>query len=561
MRALLELSIEEVGEELRVFKPAAAQSLETLPHDHGSAAQRQRWIRALAWPLALVIATLIPYLAALIGVPSGDYFRGSLRPSTDEAVYLTAVRLGAAGDWLWHDPFVVHSPAPVLMYPTYVLAGHAGALLGMAPRTVFIAYHVAAILLLAFSIWCLARIFLDNRRRAWFVAFALCTANLLWLDAVLAVVGRAPVRLSPLEHETVSGFSMALISGHYAVGFAGHVAALTGVVGFLYDRPALRLCYFTCGVTGMVVLGLAGPVYLPLTLGTLVLFSAWHVWHDAQLSGHVLQRIRHVAIVCGAIAAPGLAFALYYYALLDHGVWAGLWQLGRESTIGSLFDWGFLLPAAAWGWYAAPSETRPLKVLLGLWCAIAAGGWVLNLYQSTRLTDGITIPLGGLICLGTLRLATTARRRVFFIAGFSLVCQYLFLLSGLLQGNSASLYDTAGEEQAIQWLAHNAQPADVVLAPYLFGNVIPEGSAVHVVAGQNSQTYDLSIRYGQLTTFYGAASTVAQRLDVLRRTGATLVAYDGNDLAEGPYDPRGLPALRLVFAVGNVALLRVAPGY
>jgi uncharacterized protein Usg len=136
----------------------------------------------------------------------------------------------------------------------------------------------------------------------------------------------------------------------------------------------------------------------------------------------------------------------------------------------------------------------------------------------------------------------------------------VFLLSTLLEGTSTSLDDSPAEDQAIRWLAVHGTPADVVLAPFFFGNAIPERTPVRVVAGHSYQTYDLGTRYPQLLTFFGAHSTIAQRLSVVRKTHATLVAYDGRDLEEGSFDPRGLPGTRVVFSYGNVTLVRVLPG-
>jgi hypothetical protein len=297
-------------------------------------------------------------------------------------------------------------------------------------------------------------------------------------------------------------------------------------------------------------------VDLQLTFAVLAAFAAWYAWQAARTGLGLGQMRRMPAVLC-MIAAPGIAFAAYYFALFDHGVWSVFKQSSQESALEALLDWGFLLPAAVWAWCLASRDLRPLRALLGLWCVIAIGGWALNLYQGTRLTNGITIPIGGLIGLAALELSPLARRRIFAAVSASLVCQYLFLLTSLLQGNSAPLYNSAAEERALHWLAQNGTPNDVVLAPFRFGNVIPERSTVHVVAGHGDQTYDLDIRGPELATFFGARSTVAQRLQVLRETGATLVAYDGSDLDEGPFDPRGLPGLRVVFAGGNVAILRV----
>ncbi len=75
------------------------------------------------------------------------------------------------------------------------------------------------------------------------------------------------------------------------------------------------------------------------------------------------------------------------------------------------------------------------------------------------------------------------------------------------------------------------------------------------------QTYDLAVRYPEVLAFYGSLSSRQVRMAALRATDATLVVYDGEDGLEGPFDPRTLPALQIVFLYGDVAIMRVRPGY
>jgi len=515
--------------------------------------------RYALWCLAIVGAVLLPYCAALIGTPAGAFFRGSLRPSIDEGVYLSAVRMGAAGDWLWHDPFAVHSPPPLVMHFTYILAGHLGALLHAAPRTAFMLYHPVAVLLLAFATWRMVCSIQDPSARRWALAFALCTSNFLWLDALLALIDRAPVGLARLEHETVSAFSLGMISGHDAVGVAGHCLALAGVLHVLRDQGRrLYWQHVLLGMLGTLLVGLAYPVYLPLTLAVIGIFFIW--WALREVPREVRSKaIPRVLAACSAIAAPGIACSLYYYVLFDGSVWAVFKGQSQVSLAERLLDWGLLLPLGIWGWRRAPRAVRPLATMLALWSLCAVVGSTLNVYQGSRLGIALTLPLGGLFALGLTGRAAATKRRWLAVLGFSLLCQYAFLLPTLLVGSQTYLYDSAPQEQALQWLARHTTPSDVVLAPLFFGNVVPERLNVHVVAGEYYQTYDFSLRYPQLQTFYGATSTTAARLSALHATCATLVVYDGSDTFEGPFDPRGLPGLRTVFVSGDVAILRVLP--
>jgi hypothetical protein len=294
-------------------------------------------------------------------------------------------------------------------------------------------------------------------------------------------------------------------------------------------------------------------VLLPLTLVVAGLYAllvaARHGWRRCV--------IVRMALATGSVAGVGVPFALYYWYVFGHGVWRVFQQLGSLDPAEGLLTWGVFLPLALWGWRTAPVTARPLADLLALWCVCAVAGTQLNVWQGSRLVTGINLPIGMLFALGLLRYGAAVRRRWLLALGLGLACQYLFLLSALLQGHASHLYNATPQEQAVRWLAAHAGPRDVVLAPLFFGNIVPEASVAHVVAGEYDQTYDYAVRYPQLLTFYNPRSTDAAREQVLRATGATFVVYDADDYQEGSFDPRGMQGLRVVFASSGVAVLRV----
>jgi hypothetical protein len=519
---------------------------------------------ALAVPcavaLALMALILLPYMVAIHAESAGSSFYGSLRPSTDESLYLTAVRLGRAGDWLWHDPYAVTSPPPILMYPLYLLAGHLGALLGLSARASFILTHPVAELILLGSVWMLARLQLPRAQRRLFLAFAFCTGSLYWLDALLAAFGRAPVILTRMGMQHVSGFSLGFIVAHEAVGIAGHVAALTGLLGVLgSDRAVVRWRFALYGSAGMTMVGLTFPMIVPLTLIVLLLYTGWTLFGTRR--PHGARACLGVLLPLGAIALPGCAFALYYEWVFQQPMWRQFQQIGALNPIEALLTWGALLPLAWWGWRRAAPTARPLADVLWLWCVCAAIGTWLNFMQGSRLPTGLLLPIGALVGLGLSQrsMAPASRRRWLLALSLGLVCQYLFLLTALLGGNAPHLYVTAARERALIWLAQHTTARDVILAPYAFGNIVPTAARAHVVEGDYDHTWDYAVRRVQVQRFYGSATAMAAREQTLRATRADYVIYDGQDADDGPFDPSHLPGLRVAYAAGGVTVLRVMP--
>lgn len=510
--------------------------------------------------LATGIAALIllPYLVGRLGTPAGFTFRGMLWPSDDEAVYLSAVRQGLQGSWLWRDQFLAHAPGPALMYLTYMVAGEAGRVLGFTAPDAFVAYQVVSALALFGALWALGSLYLSCRARVWFVACAFGASGLYWLDALLDATGHAPVSISALNSPQLSGLTMALYDGHRALGMAGFLAALTGILGATRTgRRADGALFLLYGACGLLLLTLTLSMVVPLAVFVLCAYAMSRLYQ---------QRVRarwapvwRECLYMAAIVLPSMPLVLYYLLLFRHGIWAmsGLQQIGAPPAWEPVLVIGVLLPLAWWGWRAARPETRPLANALALWCCCAVLGRNLPFWQSIRLTDGISVPSGALFALGLLHLSVRVRMRWLILTALGAVTQYLFLLSVLVQGHVGHLYVTASQGQALRWLQEHAGPRDVVLSSYAFGNLIPEVASCHVVVGHPQLTLDIRRSEPEVRTFFGGSSTDAARQRVLWETGATLVVYDPETAAEGPFDPRGMPGLRTAFVAGNVAILIV----
>jgi hypothetical protein len=263
---------------------------------------------------------------------------------------------------------------------------------------------------------------------------------------------------------------------------------------------------------------------LPITVVTAGLIALRWVYTEGR--NHAVARASLQAIVSvGTILLPALLAAAYYFWQLRYGAWSG----GSISTFGesrpvaeSLLQWGVTLPLGLWGWRKAPPAARPLADALALWCCCAVAGMLLPFWQGFRFSTGLTTMVGALFALGVLHTVVDGRWRVriLLLASLGATVHFIFLLSVLLPGDAQSLYVTAQQEQATQWLAAHTTERDVVLAPLGFSN----------------------------------------RLPVLTDTTADYIVYDSGDTEDGTFDPRTLPALRTAFANGQVTILKRTSG-
>ena len=520
---------------------------------------------AWAWLLgaaALVVFVLAPFVVGVLGAPAGSRFMWTLKPLGDESVYQTAVRAGSQGDWLWHDPYMVQAPPRILMYPTYLAAGQVGRLAHLDPLVSYALFHAATALALYAALLLLGGQVLRGGARGWFVAFALGTSGLYWLDALLEAFGGSPASLAWMAMPQLGGLTSALMGAHETLGTTGQVLAFAGLLGSL--RPASpRRRARSLGLlgAGVALVGLTLAMVLPLTIGVAGLFGLWWVLRAPSGAGR-RAALRAVAPPWGVLALASAPFVIYYYWVFSYGPWSVSITRsldGRPLPEVALM-WGVLLPLAWWGWRTAGGATRPLAVLLALWCACASVGSFLPFWQSPRFATGITVAVGGLFCLGLLERGFEARRlrRLLIAVSFGAVTQYLFLLTILQPGRADNLYVRSGEWRASEWLAAHARPTDVVLAPRGFSNRLPARARVQVVFGHVYLTFDTAVRERQVRTFYAVDSAPAARLRALRALEATLVVFDRDDPEDGTYDPGALPVLRPVYADADVTVLRVA---
>jgi hypothetical protein len=531
---------------------------------HSDVSPRRHEYTPILLGICLLFCIALPYVLGANGVPSGHVFYGTLRVTDDTSQYFASVRMGQNGSWLWHDPYMVGTPPPILMYSVYMFGGNLGHYLGVSVQWSILGVYLGSGMVLFFALWRLAAAWFVGKERVWFLAFALGMSGLYWLDAFLGAAGVAPVSIGTMGSPQLSGFAQALLGGHDTLGVAGHLMAMTGLLEAITrsdGRSRWRSVVY--GAIGCLLISLNEPTQLPMTLGVLLTFALWWTWQSPR-SARKRTLIASIWIA-GLIFLPAVPFVVYYRLQFTQGIWStgGFRSIPAPAGIEPLLTWICLLPLGAWGFYRAPLARRPLAVLLALWCVCAIAGRELPFWQSIRLTDGINIATGMLFALGVLRpgFSRVWRQRALLSSSFSTLTYFVFLLLVLAPGNAIHFYDTSARQAAFRWLAQTTSSADVVLAPYDFSNALPAVAPDRLVFGHPWQTLDFASRQRMVRAFYGTGRSPAAHLQALLNTGATLVVYDSADSEDGSYDPRLLPGLHAVFSNAQVTILRVPAMY
>ena len=566
---------------------SAVPGLDAAPQSPG-----RTWLQPLLGGAAFAALILLPFVLGALCAPAGQLFGGTLKALGDEGVYMAAVRQGSAGNWLWHDPYMVAPPPPILMYPTYIAFGHLGSLLRLSVVASYAAMHAVSGLALFGALWRLARRAVPRRDVPWFVAFALGTGGLYWLDAVLGVGGNAPASLPWMGMPQLSGLTSALMGAHETLGTAGQLIVLTALLDLRREQTGPPWRAVLGGALGTLLVGLTLPMLLPITVavaGLPVLGRAFRPL-AAPVAGHLVPPVpprqdhlppphgsaRYGAPARGivsrllaaellpvaALLIPGLLVAAYYYWQLSFGGWAasGLRYSGSRPLLEELLQWGVLVPMGVWGWRHASPATRPLAALLALWCGCALAGLWLPFWQGFRFSTGLNTMLGALFALGLFGTGVRGRprTRLLLLVSLGTLTHLLFVLSILLPGRATQLYVPQGRIDAMRWLGSHARSGALVLAPLAFSNGLGALAPTRMATGHVFLTFDMPARERQLRILYGTDQPVAARLQMIRDTAASYVVYDRQDAEEGTFDPRSLPGLHIVYANAECAVLGVA---
>ncbi len=507
------------------------------------------------------LLVLLPFVLGPECAPPGSVFGGTLKALGDEGVYMSAVRQGADGLWLWRDQFMVRTPAGVFSYLTYMFFGHLGALLDLSVPASYALMHGAAALLLFVTLWLMGSFYLQPRERAWFVALALGTSGLYWLDAMSSLTGHELASLPWMAMPPLGGLTSALMGPHETIGTAGQVMVLTGLLA-VTDRRNGRVWAATAyGACGMVLVSLTLPMLLPESMLVVAVLALLSVRAVAEGPRRRLAACREL-VCCCVIGLPAVPAATYYFWEVKFGAWStgDLSSVQGRPFVEAVLQWGVVLLVGAWAWLQTPPATRPLANALALWCCAALACMALPLWQSFRFSTGMTTMAGGLLGLAVVRRVRMprVRARLLLLAGLGAAIQYVFMVTLLLAGRDTVLYMPRDRQAAMNWIGAHCSERDVVLAPLGFSNRLPSVARSRLVAGYGLLTFDMTLRDEQLHAFYDPSTSPQQRVVVLRATSADLVVYDPTDSEDGTFDPRGMPGLEQVFASGDVAVLRVS---
>jgi hypothetical protein len=535
-----------------------------LIEDDPVAAPRARrwWVFPLILGVSLGVLSLLPYALAYLLTPAGVHFQGFFFIADDAATYLSKMREGAEGAWLWTDPYTSGAHQGVFLFGFYLLLGHLAALMHLP---LIAAYHLARVsgaVALALGLGALAERTLAPEHRRLAIALGMLGSGLGFVvqSAHNPVVAGIPLQALDLHLPELSGWYSILAIPHFA-------------------WAAALICWTLCGL--LSVRRQASWGGLALTAAALNALTIIHpqmvpvlalVWAGTRLSLLAVgERIRPLSVAAEAAAflttAPLFAYSawiLYRDPVISQ--WASQWRHQAPDLLSLLIGLGIPLITAIIGmvvlWRRRIHDAMVLMVWIPLVIALLYLPNVTSIQR--RLLDALYVPVGFLAAVGIHRLVQALPRRWRRSATATLVAGSC-LTSGLVlaialrfaTGAFAESYVSTDEWQALTWLSGHHQANDRVLSSPGVGLLIPAWSGTAVYVGHYSETVSYFQKIAAADALLQPATSAQQFQLFAGENGVTLL-YWGPDERQGRnLDPQATWPLELVYHSGTVSIYRL----
>lgn len=483
----------------------------------------------LPWSVLALLLGSLPYIIAWIVTPDELVFTQAVVNADDASVYISAIRQGAEGKWLFQPNFSPEVWPSVLGYIPYLALGHLARFLGGQYHLWFHLLRLLGNILAILAFFFLARVAFPDRRRLQLTAWFLITfgSGFGWLVAALfqQELTAVPDLFAP-EWTNVTVF---LGMPHFSVGLGFEVIVIGCIIQI--SRAGQHWKWAVVGAIAALGLALSYPyntVVAGLVIGIQMVSLAireraipWLSWLQA-----------------GVVILPMFLFQLYYAIW---GLLSPIWPYNAESNFiivptlpGIIVGFGLLgLLAVVGGWRWIRIRSN---LLVPIWAMVNLVLVFTPIDFAGRFLLGLIVPVATLAAFGVEEVILPRLERSSFFTAFGklsptpydslrrviviLTVPSTLMVSLLLVRNSAMIfgfpsYMPKSEVKALEWLSDNADDEALIFAYYPSGNYLPRISASRVFVGQKFLTPNLGEKVGLVREFWSNDVSMSWRQELL----------------------------------------------
>ena len=511
-----------------------------------------RWV--LAASLALLVLASLPTIYAWALADADHVFTGFVYNTEDGNSYIAKMRVGARGDWLYHNVYTPEPHPPALVFPFHVLLGKLGAALGLS---MVLTYHLARVLLglcLLFTVYIFVAHFtsdLTKRRVAW--ALAAVSSGLGWLLVALGSSGW--LGTLSLDYTVPEAYLFLVLYSlpHLAAAEALLLWSLLSALRAL-EGEGLHWCLYSAVAAffmAWIVPFYAGVLAAVLGAYLLSLFLRRRrfPWRETGLT-----------VLMGLGALPPVAYNAWVFTTNpSFATWAAQLRLPSPHPLHYLLGYALLLVPAIWGAVQAVRREDEKWLLLVAWVLVAPILVYLPFNPQRRMIVAAQVPLSLLAATG---LVSWFHKRRWVLVAFVAVASLsnLLLVFGNLepvQERTAPIYRPGDEVAALEWLAAHSEAGQAVLASFKTGNVIPAWTDLRVFTGHGPETMYTADKAADLDRFFDPDTEDAWRQSLLREYDLDYAFYGPDEQALGKWDPANAAYLTPIHRSQEYTIYRV----
>jgi hypothetical protein len=463
---------------------------------------RREWRWAAVWAMVLTALASLPYLVGYLATPRDLFYTGFLTNPLDGHSYLSKVRQGFDGAWLWHLAFTPERHEGGFLLTYYLLLGHVARWTGIAPILIL---HLARVLngygLLLVLYYAISWLFDDIVQRRFAFLLSAIGSGLGWIAIALGTM------TADLWVPEGYVFYSLLSNAHFPLSIALTVLVVTWSVT---PWNAARVRWARVGGVALcaALLGILQPFCLITAGSSLLLYAIWQWLRQKGLPWH--------QIVSGAsIAAFGFPFALNAYLAVKNDALLAGWSTQNQTPSPPFWDllssYGLIVLLALLGaWYAVRHRRGRDWFLLG-WVASIVLLMYLPLSLQRRMIMGLVIPLGALATVGWNLLPARRRLRASIVLGLASLTHLLLIgmSTVMLFSHPPLVYMTRDERAAMRWLEQDAPHDALVAAAPETGLFIPAWAGQRVFYGHPFETAQAVQREAEVRAFFAKGDLLA----------------------------------------------------
>jgi hypothetical protein len=518
-----------------------------------------RWV-AIASAIVLLLTSL-PVLYAWHLADADHVFTGFVYNNEDCNSYIGKMQLGAQGEWLFHLFYTAEEHEPAMAVPVHILLGKLAAATGLP---LVLTYHLARVALgfvLLLTVYAFVARFTSDvtvRRLAW--ALTAAGSGLGWL---LTLVGLANwLGALPLDFWVPEAYVFLVLYHlpHLALAESLLLWSLLWALDSFEQRkvgPAIK--------SGLAAMGMA--LVVPFYVGVLAAVLGAFLVAVSLKQRRIPWQMAGQAALVGALVAPVIVYNAWVFTTNPvFRQWAAQNTILSPHPVHYLLGYLLLIIPAIPGAIQALRE-RDTRWLLPLaWLLVVPVLVYIPFNLQRRMIAGAQVPLALLAARGLVSWAQGRTRtwRLDLVAWVALVSlSNVLLLSGsLLEVTHLAppIFRPAAEIAAIDWLAGQAQPDDVVLSSYEAGNFIPTRAEVRVLLGHGPETLYYEEKREDVRRFFDPATEDGWRQDLMTRYGIDYIFWGPVERALGAWEPASAPYLIPVYDQQGYAIYRVGVG-